>query len=489
MAAAVNCAAAAVHSGQASCVAVYRGLAEATDGRGAYNKGHMGHLYTAHGMLAPAQVCAMRTQRMLEVDGVPRLRHSRRWRWPVTTTPKTIRARSPTVSRSITTATRAARLISEPLRLFDCSRENDGATAILVVSAERVGDYRGRARLHPVRRAGRRRGLDRVGRERRRLHQRGISSRSGEATVGRRTDSAAADVDVAQVYENFTGPAVASMIDHGLCPTGPAAGEVLDRRQPDRRARAPADQHRRRKHRRRLRARHRPGRRGSAPDPRRLTQSGCRCRCLAADRRSDGTIGQLDGVRLGGHDLTHHRNRGGRWPRQSARHCTGGHRTKGDQRRDPPRRRPAQLSRNCTTGPAGWPGGWPTTASKPGDRVGLLAPNALQWPVAALAIMKGGAVLVPLNARLKPAEIRKIADDAGLSAVIAAPSHTAIARRGTSAPAANSRSGLSTASTRERTGDPDDFRDRPGRRGADRGDLHQRVHRPVQRCDPRPARR
>lgn len=30
-----------------------------------------------------------------------------------------------------------------------------------------------------------------------------------------------------QVYENFTGPAVASMIDHGLCPPGPAAGDFL----------------------------------------------------------------------------------------------------------------------------------------------------------------------------------------------------------------------------------------------------------------------
>ncbi len=59
---------------------------------------------------------------------------------------------------------------------------------------------------------------------------------------------------------------------------------------------------------------------------------------------------------------------------------------------------------------------------KPGDRVGLLAPNALQWPVAALAIMKAGAVLVPFNARLRPAEVRKIADDAGLSMLIAAPS-------------------------------------------------------------------
>ena len=60
---------------------------------------------------------------------------------------------------------------------------------------------------------------------------------------------------------------------------------------------------------------------------------------------------------------------------------------------------------------------------KPGDRVGLLAPNTPQWPVAALAVMKCGATLVPLNSRLKPAEIRKIADDAEISAVIAAPAH------------------------------------------------------------------
>src|ERR1700758_5651961 len=64
---------------------------------------------------------------------------------------------------------------------------------------------------------------------------------------------------------------------------------------------------------------------------------------------------------------------------------------------------------------------------KPGDRVGLLAPNSLQWPVAALAILKSGAVLVPLNSRLKPAEIGKVADDAGMSAVIAAPTHVATA--------------------------------------------------------------
>jgi hypothetical protein len=35
------------------------------------------------------------------------------------------------------------------------------------------------------------------------------------------------DVDVVQVYENFSGPAVSALIDHGLAPSGPAAGDVL----------------------------------------------------------------------------------------------------------------------------------------------------------------------------------------------------------------------------------------------------------------------
>jgi fatty-acyl-CoA synthase len=63
---------------------------------------------------------------------------------------------------------------------------------------------------------------------------------------------------------------------------------------------------------------------------------------------------------------------------------------------------------------------------KPGDRVGLMGPNALQWPVAALAVLKSGAVLVPLNPRFKAAEVRKTAEDAEMSAVIAAPAHRAV---------------------------------------------------------------
>lgn len=64
---------------------------------------------------------------------------------------------------------------------------------------------------------------------------------------------------------------------------------------------------------------------------------------------------------------------------------------------------------------------------KPGERVGLLGPNSLTWPAAALGILKSGAVLVPLNSRFKPAELRAIADEAGLSAVIADPGFTGLA--------------------------------------------------------------
>ncbi|MFV9428773.1 MULTISPECIES: class I adenylate-forming enzyme family protein [Rhodococcus] len=61
-----------------------------------------------------------------------------------------------------------------------------------------------------------------------------------------------------------------------------------------------------------------------------------------------------------------------------------------------------------------------------GERVGVLGPNSLTWPVVALAVFKAGAVLVPLNPRYKPAELRKVADDAGLSMVVAPDEFTSL---------------------------------------------------------------
>lgn len=225
VAAAVNCAAAAVHSGQADCVAVYRGLTEVTDGRGAFNKGHMGHLYSAHGMLAPPQICALRTQRLLEVDGVPAsaleavsmagYHHAQN-------NPRAVAYGHP-LDHDLYAG---SRLVSEPLRLYDCSRENDGAAAILVTRADRVADFDGTPAYILSGVQGAAAGWSESVENELDYTSAGFHP----ALVARLWDGAgitAGDVDVAQVYENFTGPAVASMIDHGLCPPGPAAGEFL----------------------------------------------------------------------------------------------------------------------------------------------------------------------------------------------------------------------------------------------------------------------
>ncbi|MEV5835925.1 AMP-binding protein [Nocardia sp. NPDC052112] len=60
-----------------------------------------------------------------------------------------------------------------------------------------------------------------------------------------------------------------------------------------------------------------------------------------------------------------------------------------------------------------------------GGRVGVLGPNSLTWPVIALGVLKAGGVLVPLNPRLKPAELRKVIDDADIGTVVFPPEFAA----------------------------------------------------------------
>ena len=220
--AAVNAAGAAVRAGEAECVLVYRGITERDDGRQSYGKGHFGPHQSAHGILAPAQICALRTQRMLEVDGVPRsalealvlasYHHGAR-------NPASVAHGSPLTQESYDDA----RLISEPLRLYDCSRENDGASAVLVTSADRGGPS-------PVHLLAGVQGAGRGWSESAENEDAYTSAGFHPAMVQRLWDRAgitAADVDVTQVYENFSGPAVASLIDVGLVPPGPAAADVM----------------------------------------------------------------------------------------------------------------------------------------------------------------------------------------------------------------------------------------------------------------------
>jgi fatty-acyl-CoA synthase len=52
-----------------------------------------------------------------------------------------------------------------------------------------------------------------------------------------------------------------------------------------------------------------------------------------------------------------------------------------------------------------------------GDRVGILAANSLEWCQLALATMRAGAIVVPLNIRLAAAELGLILEHAGCAAV------------------------------------------------------------------------
>lgn len=56
---------------------------------------------------------------------------------------------------------------------------------------------------------------------------------------------------------------------------------------------------------------------------------------------------------------------------------------------------------------------------KPGDRVGLCAPNCAEWIVAALGILGAGGVIVPLNTRFKAQELSYILRRSGASALFA----------------------------------------------------------------------
>src|SRR5215475_8294052 len=55
---------------------------------------------------------------------------------------------------------------------------------------------------------------------------------------------------------------------------------------------------------------------------------------------------------------------------------------------------------------------------RPGDRVGIMIPNQVEFPLAWLAVIDAGAVAVPLNPKYTPREIEFVLDDAGASWLI-----------------------------------------------------------------------
>lgn len=216
IAAAFGHAASAIATGQASAVIVFRALVQSNSGRmsAAVMRHHLNDHIIGAGLVAPAQICALRAQRMFEYHGVPR-----------SVTEELVKAsyyhgsRNPEAvsygSELDLEAFRTSRWVAEPFRLFDCSRENDGAGALLLVSRERARDLK----KPPVQILGVANGTEKGWGD---LLENDVTyATAGFAPVARRlwqqTGLTPADIDVVQLYENFSAQGIASLIDHGFC--------------------------------------------------------------------------------------------------------------------------------------------------------------------------------------------------------------------------------------------------------------------------------
>jgi acetyl-CoA acetyltransferase len=211
IAGAIAAASAAVASGLANHVIVFRTLSQLESGRQEFVRYHFTSPFRAQGIVSAVQSGAWRAQRMFGATCVP---HSalesfvRACYFHGSNNPDGLSYGKPLSSETY----RTARMIADPFCVFDCSRESDGAFALLVTSAERARDLASvPAYILAVTQSAYRSDW-------------GPSSdpeiTSGLAPAAQRlwreSGYGPENVRVAQVYENTAGPALLSLIDHGF---------------------------------------------------------------------------------------------------------------------------------------------------------------------------------------------------------------------------------------------------------------------------------
>jgi acetyl-CoA acetyltransferase len=216
--AAVGNAAAAVAAGYADCVVVFRALAQGQFQRfGAAPPGGTvsgeAALTFPYGLISPAQRFAMRVMRFMHDHGVRQ--EAQRAIALASYHHAQANPRAVMHGRPLTPeAYDASRFIVEPFRLFDCCMENDGAAALVLVSAERARDLR----RPPAYLLGVAQGSEY--RNAARGHNAPTYASSSFTTVAPHLWEMAGlgpkDVHVVQSYENFTGGVLMSLVEHGF---------------------------------------------------------------------------------------------------------------------------------------------------------------------------------------------------------------------------------------------------------------------------------
>ncbi len=217
-ASAVMIADAAVTAGYAKNIVVFRSLAQGQFGRfgQAPSVSHVpgGRAFTMpYGMMTPAQQTAMMTVRFMHEHGITQDALA-----AISLASYAHAQRNPRAVRYGRALTREeydnSRWISWPFHLFDCCPENDGAAAVVVTTAERAKDLPKKPAY--IRAAAQ--GIDYRGGtdafnepDFPTAHYRQVAKE-----LWPRAGVKPADIDVAQFYENFTGPVLMAISEMGL---------------------------------------------------------------------------------------------------------------------------------------------------------------------------------------------------------------------------------------------------------------------------------
>ncbi len=216
---AVGNAAAAIVAGYAKYVCVFRALAQGQFGRFGQAppvKTVSGPAaYTLpYGMAVPAHWVALRTRRFMHDHGInqdPLRAVAMADYYHAQFNPRAVMYGHPLTREKYD----SSRWIAEPFHLYDCCMENDGAAAVILTTAERARDLKQKpVYVMAAAQGAPHRGWANV------ENAPDYASSNFKTLAPRLYEMAGIapnDVDVAQVYEHFSGAVMISLVEHGFC--------------------------------------------------------------------------------------------------------------------------------------------------------------------------------------------------------------------------------------------------------------------------------
>jgi acetyl-CoA acetyltransferase len=227
---AISLACAAIESGQAKAVVAYRGLCQGQSRRfGLFGQGRVnGNFVDPFGVFAPSQMLSLAMRRFMHL-------------YPITTehmaeialNARANANRNPNAVMHARPLTRddyfAARWIAEPFRLYDCCLETDGACAVVITTRERARDLPCQAVdiLSVSHGSGPGWGSGLLSGHN--MPDDDYASTNSRTLARELFDAAGlkpADIDVAQIYDHFSGLVLMALEDYGFCGRG-ESGEFV----------------------------------------------------------------------------------------------------------------------------------------------------------------------------------------------------------------------------------------------------------------------